>query len=57
VVIVVMIDQPTQGGYYGGVVAGPVFARVAETVLRLRNVRPDRILDAGSSLLLSGAKR
>ena len=56
VVIVVMIDQPTRGGYYGGLVAGPVFSRVAETVLRLRNVRPDRILDASSSLLLSRAK-
>ena len=56
VVIVVMIDQPTVGGYYGGVVAGPVFARVAETVLRLRNVRPDRILDVDSSLFLSRAQ-
>lgn len=40
-VIAVMIDEPKAGGYYGGVVAAPVFARVAEGALRTLQVSPD----------------
>ncbi|HET8700828.1 MAG TPA: penicillin-binding protein 2 [Nitrococcus sp.] len=36
----VIINEPT-GSYYGGLVAAPVFARVTEAALRLRNVPPD----------------
>lgn len=40
-VVVVMIDEPTRGGYYGGKVAAPVFAQVMMSALRLLNVAPD----------------
>jgi cell division protein FtsI (penicillin-binding protein 3) len=40
-VIAVMIDEPTAGGYYGGTVAAPVFARVMAGALRVLDVPPD----------------
>lgn len=40
-VIAVMIDEPSDGQYYGGAVAAPVFARVMEGALRLTGVLPD----------------
>ncbi len=40
-VLVVMLDEPTAGKYYGGQVAGPVFSRVMGEALRLLNVAPD----------------
>jgi cell division protein FtsI (penicillin-binding protein 3) len=40
VAIVVVIDSPRAKGYFGGEVAAPVFARVAETALRLLGVGP-----------------
>jgi len=43
IVVVVMIDTPTQNGYAGGQVAAPVFANIAEGALRLMNVIPDQI--------------
>jgi cell division protein FtsI (penicillin-binding protein 3) len=36
-----MIDEPSSGGYYGGTVAGPVFAAITANVLRSLNVPPD----------------
>ncbi|MBC3934746.1 peptidoglycan D,D-transpeptidase FtsI family protein [Undibacterium rugosum] len=41
VIVAVMIDEPTVGGYYGGVVAAPVFATITANVLRSMNVPPD----------------
>ncbi len=38
--IVVVIDSPHAKGYYGGVVAAPVFARIAEASLRHLGVGP-----------------
>lgn len=38
---VVVIDEPTKGGYYGGLVAAPVFGQVMAGALRLMNVVPD----------------
>ncbi|HEY6242141.1 MAG TPA: penicillin-binding protein 2 [Burkholderiales bacterium] len=40
-VIAVMIDEPTAGGYYGGAVAAPVFAQVMAGALRVLDVPPD----------------
>ena len=40
-VMVVMIKEPRDGEYYGGVVAAPVFARVMAGALRLMNIPPD----------------
>jgi len=39
-VVAVMIDEPTNGKYFGGDVAGPVFRNVMAESLRLLNVRP-----------------
>ena len=40
-VIAVMIDEPSAGQYYGGVVAAPVFSQVMQGALRLLGVAPD----------------
>jgi cell division protein FtsI (penicillin-binding protein 3) len=42
-VMVVVIDEPKAGDYYGGLVAAPVFSRVMAGALRLMNVAPDNI--------------
>lgn len=39
--MIVMIDEPSAGEYYGGAVAAPVFSGVMEGALRLLNVAPD----------------
>ncbi|MBF8268347.1 MAG: cell division protein [Gammaproteobacteria bacterium] len=44
-VLVVMIDEPEGGQYYGGLVAAPVFAEVMKGALRILNIPPD---DPGS---------
>jgi cell division protein FtsI (penicillin-binding protein 3) len=45
-VIAVMLDEPSAGQYYGGVVAAPVFARVMAASLRVLGVAPDAPLEA-----------
>ncbi|MGB5261211.1 MAG: penicillin-binding transpeptidase domain-containing protein [Gammaproteobacteria bacterium] len=40
-VMVVMVDEPSAGKFYGGQVAAPVFARVMAGALRLMAVPPD----------------
>lgn len=40
-VMVVMVEEPTQGGYYGGVIAAPIFSKVMTSSLRALNVIPD----------------
>ena len=32
--MLVVIDSPRAGGYYGGVVAAPIFKRIAEAAIR-----------------------
>jgi cell division protein FtsI (penicillin-binding protein 3) len=44
-VVAVMIDEPTNGQYYGGAVAAPVFSQVTAGALRLLAVAPDAPLD------------
>ena len=39
--IVVMVDEPTGGKYYGGQVAAPIFARIARGALRVLAIAPD----------------
>lgn len=41
IIIAVMIDEPSNGQYYGGAVAAPVFANVAASTLRSLNIAPD----------------
>ena len=38
---VVVIDEPSQGAFYGGVVAAPVFSTVMSGALRLLAIPPD----------------
>ena len=45
-VLVVVIDEPKAGDYYGGLVAAPVFSRIMAGALRLMNVAPDDIEDS-----------
>jgi len=44
-VMAVMVDDPdkSKGGYYGGVIAGPVFSKTMKDALRLYNIAPDKI--------------
>ena len=42
VVMVVMIDEPTAGNYYGGLVSAPVFSKVISGALRILQVAPDK---------------
>jgi len=44
-VIAVMLDEPSAGQYYGGVVAAPVFSQVMQGALRLLGVPYDAPLD------------
>jgi cell division protein FtsI (penicillin-binding protein 3) len=41
IIVAVMIDEPSAGGYYGGQVAGPVFSQVVQQTLRMLGVPPD----------------
>ena len=41
--IVVMIDEPNNGDYYGGLVAAPAFSNVMSGALRFLNIEPDDI--------------
>ena len=40
IIVAVMIDEPSNGQYFGGVVAAPVFSEVVQQTLRLMNVQP-----------------
>ncbi len=42
-VIAVMVDSPSVGGFYGGVVAAPIFSKVMGGALRLLKIPPDDI--------------
>jgi cell division protein FtsI (penicillin-binding protein 3) len=42
-VVVVMIDEPTGGSYYGGEVAAPVFSNIVTAAMRLLAVPPDAL--------------
>ena len=42
-VMAIMIDEPTQNGYYGGTVAAPVFRDVVSNALRILDVAPDDV--------------
>jgi cell division protein FtsI (penicillin-binding protein 3) len=41
IIVAVMLDEPSDGKYYGGDVAAPVFSAVAANALRALNVPPD----------------
>jgi cell division protein FtsI (penicillin-binding protein 3) len=41
-IITVMIDEPSAGQYYGGIVSAPVFSKVMGGALRILEVAPDQ---------------
>lgn len=41
-ICVVMIDEPSAGEYYGGLVSAPVFSKVMTGAVRLLNIPPDQ---------------
>lgn len=41
IIVAVLLDEPSNGVYYAGLVAGPVFATITANVLRSMNVVPD----------------
>lgn len=45
-IVAVMIDEPSAGQYYGGMVAAPLFAQVMQGALRLLGVAHDAPLEA-----------
>jgi cell division protein FtsI (penicillin-binding protein 3) len=61
IVVAVMVDEPSAGGYYGGVVAAPAFANIVAGTLRSMNVLPDaavkQMVDKDLQGLSSGASQ
>jgi cell division protein FtsI (penicillin-binding protein 3) len=41
IIVAVMIDEPSDGKYYGGLAAAPVFSEVVQQTLRMMGVQPD----------------
>ena len=41
IVVAVMIDEPSNGAYFGGLVAAPVFSETVQQSLRVLGVQPD----------------
>ncbi|MVW74781.1 peptidoglycan D,D-transpeptidase FtsI family protein [Pseudomonas xionganensis] len=50
---VIMIDEPSEGGYYGGLVSAPVFGKVMAGALRLMNVAPDNLPEPQTAVIES----
>ena len=41
IAIAIVVDEPSKGGYYGGLVAAPIFGSLMAGALRLMNIAPD----------------
>jgi cell division protein FtsI (penicillin-binding protein 3) len=41
--VVVVVDEPRAGAYYGGEVAAPVFSRIVEGAMRILAIPPDDV--------------
>lgn len=46
IIIAVMVDEPSAGKYFGGLVAAPIFARIGGESLRTMRVMPDASMQA-----------
>ena len=65
IVVAVMVDEPSNGKYFGGDVAAPVFSEVVQQTLRSMGVQPDlevkqadrrrQAARGGGELLMPGA--
>lgn len=54
IALVVVIDDPKGGAYYGGQVAAPVFSRVMAGLLRVKNIPPDKTVEAFAGMAGEG---
>lgn len=50
IIVAVMIDEPSAGKYFGGLVAAPVFSQVVQQTLRIEGVVPDLAVNQGFNL-------
>ncbi|WP_435955988.1 peptidoglycan glycosyltransferase FtsI [Dryocola sp. BD626] len=50
--LVVVINDPSNGAYYGGAVSAPVFSQIMGDVLRLENVEPDGLPPGDENLVV-----
>jgi cell division protein FtsI (penicillin-binding protein 3) len=53
--VVVVIDEPSAGKYYGGEVAAPVFSRIVGDATRILAIPPDDV-DVGETMLTASGK-
>ena len=44
-IVVAVIHEPSKNGYYGAVIAAPLFAKVMSSALRILDVPPDNVND------------
>ncbi len=51
-VMVVVVNEPRKNGYYGGVVAAPVFSKVMAGALRLMDITPDHLESLDAHMVL-----
>ncbi len=54
IALVVVIDDPKGGVYYGGQVAAPVFSRVMAGLLRVKNIPPDKTVEGYVGMAKAG---
>lgn len=54
--LVVIINEPTAGKYYGGAVSAPVFGAIMGGVLRLMNIEPDALTSDDNELVINKIK-
>ncbi|WP_449826306.1 peptidoglycan glycosyltransferase FtsI [Mangrovibacter yixingensis] len=52
--LVVVINNPSNGKYYGGAVSAPVFSQIMGNVLQLENIEPDGIPAGDPNLIVLG---
>ena len=56
-VLVVVVDDPGAGQYFGGQVAAPVFSSVMQGALRIMNIPPDNLIGLKQQALLADSSR
>lgn len=55
--LVIVINDPKAGKYYGGVVSAPIFGAIMGGVLRIMNIEPDALAtDAKNELAINKIK-
>ncbi|MDE0510622.1 MAG: penicillin-binding transpeptidase domain-containing protein [Gammaproteobacteria bacterium] len=56
-VLVVLVDDPGAGKYFGSQVAAPVFSTVMQGALRIMNIPPDNLIGLEQQALLADSSR